>query len=114
MVFDTVGGANLDRSFQAAAPNGTVCAIAARSTHDLTPLHSKGLSLHVVFMLLSALHAEGLKHQGEILTDIAAWAEAGKFRPLVDERSFTFAQAGDAHRLMESGQATGKISLVNE
>ncbi len=44
VIFDTVGGKNLDNSFEAAAVNGTVVTIAARSTHDLSPLHAKGLS----------------------------------------------------------------------
>ena len=52
VIFDTVGGKNLDNSFEAAAINGTVVTIAARSTHDLSPLHAKGLSLHVTFMAL--------------------------------------------------------------
>lgn len=41
IVFDTVGGENLDRSFQAATTYGTVVGIAARSTHDLSPVHAK-------------------------------------------------------------------------
>ena len=56
VVFDTVGKDNLDRSFEAAALNGTVVSISTNSTHDLSPLHSKGLSLHVVFMLIPLLY----------------------------------------------------------
>ncbi len=52
VVFDTVGGANLNNSFQAAAKNGTVVTTAARSTHDLSVMHNKALSLHCVFMLV--------------------------------------------------------------
>ncbi|MFC3126015.1 hypothetical protein ACFOD4_13180 [Pseudoroseomonas globiformis] len=37
VVFDTVGSANLDGSFEAAALGGRVSATAARSTHDLSP-----------------------------------------------------------------------------
>ena len=42
VVFDTVGGDTMDRSFEAAAANGVVLTIAARSTHDLSLLHGKG------------------------------------------------------------------------
>ncbi|GAA0486341.1 hypothetical protein GCM10008986_09650 [Salinibacillus aidingensis] len=42
---------NLDLSFKAAGTYGTVLWIAVRSVHDLSPLHSKALSLHVTFML---------------------------------------------------------------
>ena len=66
-VFDTVGGKCLDDSFQATRIGGTVVSIAARSTHDLTPVHAKSLSLHVVFMLLPILRGEGRERHGEIL-----------------------------------------------
>ena len=62
-IFDTVGGENLDRSFQAAALHGKVVSIAARSTHDLTPLHSKALTFHVVFMLLHILNESNRQHR---------------------------------------------------
>lgn len=114
LVFDTVGGQNLDRSFEAAALNGVVVAIAARSTHDLTPLHSKGLSLHVVFMLLKILNAEQRKDHGRILAEIAKVIEEGKLRPLVDKNVFTFDEAPLAHQYLESGKAIGKIILKNE
>ncbi len=54
VIFDTVGGKNLDNSFEAAAINGTVVTIAARSTHDLSPLHAKGT--------LSARYFYGVKN----------------------------------------------------
>lgn len=114
LVFDTVGGQNLDRSFEAAALNGVVLAIAARSTHDLSPLHSKGLSLHVVFMLLKILNEEQRKDHGRILAEIAKVIEEGKLHPLVDEKVFTFEEAPLAHQYLESGKAIGKIVLKNE
>lgn len=43
VVFDTVGGKNLDISFQASELNGIVVTTAARSMIDLTPMHQKGL-----------------------------------------------------------------------
>ncbi|PLR81682.1 zinc-dependent alcohol dehydrogenase family protein [Bacillus sp. V33-4] len=113
VVFDTVGGENLDRSFEAAAPHGTVLAIAARSTHDLSPLHSKALSLHVVFMLLKILDEDHRHEHGEILNKITAIIEEGKLRPLLDETSFSFDEAAKAHQYLESGKATGKIVLKN-
>ncbi|WP_066291845.1 zinc-dependent alcohol dehydrogenase family protein [Bacillus sp. FJAT-29937] len=113
IVFDTVGGENLDRSFEAAAVHGTVAAIAARSTHDLTPVHSKGLSLHVTFMLLKILNKVMHKHYGEILKKVAKVVEEGKLRPLLDSNIFTFDEVSEAHEYMESGKAVGKIVLKN-
>ncbi|MEY9869346.1 NADPH2:quinone reductase [Peribacillus sp. B2I2] len=113
VVFDTVGGENLDRSFEAAAVHGTIIAIAARSTHDLSPVHSKGLSLHVTFMLLKILNKDLHKHYGEILKKVARVVEEGKLRPLLDSNIFTFDEVSKAHEYMESGKAIGKIVLKN-
>ena len=65
LVFDTVGGGCLDHSFEAAKDYGKVVSIAARAIHDLTPVHVKSLSLHVVFMLLPIL-----KNHLELLSKI--------------------------------------------
>ncbi|CAH0345417.1 zinc-dependent alcohol dehydrogenase family protein [Bacillus sp. CECT 9360] len=113
IVFDTVGGENLDRSFEAAAMHGTVLAIAARSTHDLSPLHAKGLSLHVTFMLLKIINADERKNHGEILKKVAQVVEEGKLRPVVDSTHFTFDEVSKAHEYLESGKAIGKVVLTN-
>ena len=114
VVFDTVGGENLDRSFEATAVHGTVAAIAARSTHDLSPVHAKGLSLHVTFMLLKILNPDLHKDYGEILQRITHVVEEGKLRPLVDSTIFTFDEVSEAHQYLESGKALGKVVLKNE
>lgn len=109
VVIDTVGGPNLDKSFEAAALTGRVAATAARSTHDLSPLHGKGLSLHVVFMLIPMLHDLGRDRHGRIMQALSALADAGKLRPLIDEHRFDLAQAADAYRYLESGKARSKV-----
>jgi len=38
-------------------------------------------------------------------------AEAGKLRPLLDQRRFALAEVADAHRHLESGQALGKVVI---
>jgi NADPH:quinone reductase len=113
IVFDTAGGENLDRSFQAAATYGTVLAIAARSTHDLSPLHAKALSLHITFMLLKILNKEQRKEHGQILRKVTKLVEDGKIQPLVDEKTFNFDQVAEAHAHLESNKAIGKIVLKN-
>ncbi|WP_035830048.1 zinc-dependent alcohol dehydrogenase family protein [Crocosphaera watsonii] len=114
VVFDTVGGHNLDKSFEAAALNGTVVSISTRSTHDLSLLHSKGLTLHVVFMLIPLLHNIHRAKYGEILSKLAQLVDQGKIRPLIDPQSFTFSEVAQAHQHLESGQAIGKIVLTQE
>jgi len=110
-VFDTVGGKCLDDSFQAARIGGSVVSIAARSTHDLTPVHVKSLSLHGVFMLLPILRDEGRERHGEILGELRSLVEGCKLRPLVHEEVFDFQEVGRAHELLESGKAIGKVAL---
>ncbi|MDH5159499.1 zinc-dependent alcohol dehydrogenase family protein [Heyndrickxia oleronia] len=114
VVFDTVGGENLDRSFQASTTYGTVLAIAARSTHDLSPLHAKALSLHVTFMILKIIDKKKRQEYGEILREVTKLVEEGKIQPLVDERVFNFDQVMEAHTLLETNMAIGKVVMTNE
>jgi NADPH2:quinone reductase len=112
VVFDTVGNDNLQNAFKAAALNGTVVSTLALSTQDLSLVHAKGLTLHVVFMLIPMLHGVGRTHHGEILSKLAQLVDEGKIRPLLDPKSFSFADVAEAHRYAESGQAIGKLTLT--
>lgn len=114
VVFDTVGGANLAASFQAAAAGGRVVCIAARGTHDLTTAHSKGLSLHIEFMLLPLLTGRGRAHHSQILRRLAGLVDGGRIRPVLDPEIFPFSRVADAHCKLESGKAIGKIALTND
>ncbi|WP_306591270.1 zinc-dependent alcohol dehydrogenase family protein [Geothrix sp. 21YS21S-4] len=109
VVFDTIGGPNLAPSFAAAASGGRVATTNARTTADLSPLHAKALSLHVVFMLLPMLEGPGREAHGRILREVAALVDAGRLRPLVDPARFTLETAPDAHRHLASGAARGKV-----
>ncbi|MDG5790025.1 zinc-dependent alcohol dehydrogenase family protein [Evansella sp. AB-P1] len=113
VVFDTVGGDNLDRSFEAASIDGTILGIAARSTHDLSPLHAKGLSLHITFMLLKILNKEKRKDHGKILKEVTKLVEEGNLQPIIDPNTFTFEQVSEAHKFLESNKAIGKVVLRN-
>ena len=113
IVFDTVGTTRLDDSFQAAKIGGTVVSIAARSTHDLTHVHVRSLTLHVVFMLLPLARNIGREHHGAILRQATQLVETGKLRPHLHTKVFPFERVGDAHALLESGKALGKIVLSN-
>lgn len=111
VVFDTVGGDNLQKSFQAAANGGRIATTNARTTQDLAAMHGKGLSLHVVFILLPMLTGEGRERHGRILGDVAALVEEGKLRPLIDPARFTLETVPEAYRHLESGTAHGKIVI---
>lgn len=111
VVFDSVGGANLTNSFEAAALNGHVATTVAMTELDLTPAHFKGLSLHVVFMLIPMLHDFRRDAHGEILAKLAELVDAGKLKPLLDQQRFDLAQAGAAHAHLTGGQAIGKVVI---
>lgn len=112
LVFDTVGDANLQNSFAAIRLHGTVVSIAARSEQDLSPLHIRGGTLSVTFMLLPLITGKGRERHGEILRELTRFVEAGKIRPLLDESRFSMEEVGPAHARLEAGQALGKVSLA--
>jgi NADPH:quinone reductase len=112
VVFDTVGNDNLQNAFKAAKLNGTVVSIVSLSQQDLTLLHAKGLTLHLVFMLIPMLFSTGLAHHGEILSKLAQLVDDGKVRPLLDSPTFNIAEVASAHQHAESGQAIGKVVLT--
>ena len=112
VVFDTVGGDNLDASFNAARFGGTVVNIAARSTHDLSPMHARSLTLHVVFLVgqvANPLNRHTIRPRLEKLCELA---ENGELRPLIDQSQFEFEDVADAHAYLESGEAIGKVVLI--
>ena len=111
VVFDSVGGENVARCFQAAAVSGQVVSISTRTTADLSPLHARGLSLHVVFMLIPLLYDRGRERHGAILRELSAMVESGKVKPLCDARRFNFTDVAAAHAWLQGGRAVGKIVL---
>lgn len=109
LVFDSVGGANLTKSFEAAALNGQVATTVSMCELDLTSAHFKGLSLHVVFMLIPMLHNFRRQEHAKILGDLTRIVESGGLKPVLDEQRFTLEEAGQAYARLESGQAMGKV-----
>ena len=111
VVYDATGGSDIAASFQAARLNGQVVAIVSQYDANLAPMHLKGLSLHVVFMLIPMLHDVGRAEHGRILREAAVLADAGKLRPHLDPKRFDLASVADAHRHLEDGQAIGKVVI---
>ena len=109
LVFDSVGGANMAKSFEAAALNGQVASTVAMCELDLSLAHFKGLSLHVVFMLIPMLHNFRRAEHAVVLQKLAEIVDNGGLRPILDESRYTLEQAGDAHARLESRQAMGKV-----
>lgn len=109
MIFDAVGGANMTNSFEAAALNAQVVSTVALQEIDLTPAHFKGLSLHIVFMLLPMLHNQNRDVHGEILAKLAGIVDAGALKPLLDEHRFGLEEVGAAYAWLTGGKAIGKV-----
>ena len=99
------------------APQGSMLLI-VEPRHELRlgdPLKAKCVSIHWEFMFArSRYQTSDMHRQGEILRDLAALVDAGKIRHtmhhpagIVSPRSLA-----DAHGLIESGKALGKIVLT--
>ena len=113
LVFDSVGGANMANSFEAAALNGQIASTVALCELDLSVAHFKGLSLHVVFMLIPMLHGQGRQAHAEILGNLTEIVESGGLKPVLDRTLYSLEEAGQAHARLESGQAIGKVVVEN-
>ena len=111
VVFDSVGGLNMSKSFEAAALNGQVATTVAMCELDLSTAHFKGLSLHVVFMLIPMLHDFQRDTHAAILKDVAQIVDAGGLSPVLDDTQFSLVEAAQAHARLESKQAMGKVVI---
>lgn len=111
VVYDTVGGASLDASFNAVARFGHVVSSLGWGTHALAPLSFRAASYSGVFTLLPLLTGEGKAHHGEILREATRLVESGKVLPRVDPRHFGLTTVGDAYALLEHRQAQGKVVI---
>ena len=109
IVYDTVGGATLDASFNAVIRFGHVVSALGWGTHALAPLSFRAASYSGVFTLLPMLTGEGRAHHGEILREATRLVEAGKIVPRVDPRHFALSSVDDAYRAVEASDGTGKI-----
>jgi NADPH2:quinone reductase len=112
VVFDTVGGDNIDASFLAVAPYGHVITIVANTSRDFSVLYGKSASLHMVLMLLPLLYNQQRERHGKILKRVARLVEEGALKPLINSQQFSFQTVGNAHALLESGKALGKVVVM--
>ena len=94
--------------------NGQVATTVSLVEIDLTAAHFKGLSLHVVFMLIPMLHNHRREDHGKILESMTHIVEDGHLTPLLDDSSFTLTDVGQAHERLASGQAVGKVVVTND
>ncbi len=113
IVYDSVGGANMINSFNAAKLNGHVVSTVSLLELDLTLAHFKGLSLHVVFMLIPMLHNYKRAEHHRVLSEIAKIIEEGKLSPILDENRYTLTDVAKAYTRLSSGEGMGKVVIEN-
>jgi NADPH2:quinone reductase len=114
VILDMVGGDYLPRNLACLALEGRLVQIAflrgSRVEIDLATIMLRRLTLTG-----STLRARPVEEKGRIARAVRdeVWPliEAGRVRPVI-HATFPLAQAGDAHRLMESDAHIGKIVLV--
>jgi NADPH:quinone reductase-like Zn-dependent oxidoreductase len=113
IVYDTVGGATLDLSFQIVRPyTGRVVSILGWGTHSLAPLSFRGASYSGVFTLLPLLTGRGRARHGQILAEAARLADAGQLTPIMHTEAYDLDSVMNAHTALESGTATGKVVVT--
>jgi len=72
------------------------------STHNLTPMQNKALSLSAVFMLPPILKNHDRETHGKILSEIAKIVDSGQLKPMIDPHKLTLETVTEAHALLES------------
>ncbi|WP_375737860.1 zinc-dependent alcohol dehydrogenase family protein [Pseudomonas boanensis] len=112
IVYDTVGGATLNASFNAVKVyTGHVLSCLGWGQHSLAPLSFRGASYSGVFTLMPLLTGKGRQHHGMILREAAAMADAGQLKVNVDQRRFGLHDVNEAFRQVSEGLGQGKTVI---
>ena len=123
VVLDSLGGQTLDKSLRVLKPGGIAIGIAGPPDPGFAREIGASPVVRLATVLLSArtrLRARRrhvrysflfMKASGEQLRSIAALADAGAIRPVID-RVFPFEAAKDAMAYVESGRAKGKVVVT--
>jgi NADPH:quinone reductase len=110
VVFDTVGGETLQRSFDLVTRRtGRVVSILGWGSHSLAPLSFRGATYSGVFTLQPLLDGVNRARHGNVLREANALIDAGLLAPQVDPHRFTLESAEDAHDLVRGGGSRGKV-----
>ena len=119
-VFDTIGGATLEKSFNIIKSRGNIVSVSGMPNARFGKEFGSGFFKTLLFSLaskkLTALEKKHnaqysflfMKPSGDQLRTIANYIEAGKIKPVID-RVFPFEDAQKAMEYSEAGRAKGKI-----
>jgi NADPH:quinone reductase len=113
VVFDLVGGDVFTSALSLLKPMGSAIAVgyAGGLWQDLSPTWLVGRNIGVHGFYLGRLIGRNPELVARAAQDVLRLWEGGAVRPIVGAE-FPLEQAGEAHRLIESRQSTGKVVLV--
>ncbi len=115
VILDIIGGAYLARNVEALAPDGRLLAIGMQGGRK-AELNLGTLMAKRGMLAANSLRARPAAQKAAIVRgvrdDIWPLVESGAIRVIVDS-VLPMSQAGQAHRLVESGDHLGKVLLVN-
>jgi NADPH2:quinone reductase len=109
VVYDTVGGEVLDRSFAAVAQFGHVVSCLGWGAHSLAPLSFKGGTYSGVFTLAPLLYGVGRDRYGRILEQARLLTEEGRLTIRLHPTSFTLETLDEAYDASRLG--AGKVVI---
>ncbi|HUO38309.1 MAG TPA: NAD(P)H-quinone oxidoreductase [Mycobacterium sp.] len=116
VVLDIIGAKYLDRNIDALAPDGQLIVIGLQggTTGELNLGKLMTKRARVIGTALRGRPIDGSHSKGEIARQVVVhvWPmiAEGRVRPMVGAE-FDIRQAGDAHKLLSSGDVTGKVIL---
>lgn len=117
LVLDIVGGSYVARNLAVLGVNGRLVQIGLMEGEAIAAVDFRRILGRRLTITGSTLRPRSVEEKGRIAAALRreVWPllEAGAIRPVVD-RTFPLAHAGEAHRLMESGEYVGKLVLTND
>ena len=113
VVYDSVGKTTFDKSLRSLRPRGLL-ALFGQSSGPVPPFDPGELAKRGSLFLTRPTLAHYNLDRAELLAragDVLSWMEKGELEVAID-RTLPLAQAGEAHRLLESRQTSGKLVLT--
>ena len=102
LVFDTIGGDNIDRSLEVIKKGGTLISIPSGLSEHVTE-KSKAKGVHGYFFLVES--------NGDDMKQLATWLEQGIIKSHVSQ-VFPFNEMAAAHEQVKSGKTRGKVVVT--
>jgi len=113
-VFSPHSDGMIDTFARVMNPYGHIVAIDEPDGLDLLPLKEKSIAWHWELMFTRALHDPSSRAQHDILREVAGLVDRGVLESTMTTRldGLTAANLREAHRIVESGSAIGKVVVT--